>query len=181
MRQPVETHHSSTLSPFLVRNELLTDTVEALRAAGSMCKIRAAGRSMYPFLHEDDTLMVFFEPRPAFNVGDVVIIHTTMGLLVHRVIECVEREGSRFCRELGDNAWIAAWHPAERIAGKVMAITRQNHTISLVTTRAQRRHRIIVRLQTLMLQLKVVLPPLPGRDRAMHILRRLLLTIIIHL
>jgi hypothetical protein len=51
---------------------------------GRPMRLRALGGSMAPFLRHGDIVTIV--PGPAVRLGDIILTHTTAGLLLHRVV-----------------------------------------------------------------------------------------------
>ena len=111
---------------------------------GQYFRFRAHGQSMWPFIRPGDVLLI--EPLRSKwpRVGDVALYQTVHGTLVaHRVVRTGARESENnsglYLR--GDRLWapLEQTHP-HQLLGRVVAIERDHHWISLTVTR----HRLTV-------------------------------------
>ncbi len=103
-----------------------TGFVELIRAVldkGADFRLRAAGRSMYPFLLDGDILTLRRVPATQLKIGDIVAIpHPLRGnLIIHRIVAA--RNGS--VKTKGDfNLASDGWVLRSDVLGRVIRVER---------------------------------------------------------
>jgi len=94
-------------------SRLFSNLMRSLLKDGISIRFRAHGRSMFPAIHEDDVLQI--DPVDSIQRGDVVMVETTDGLRVHRVVETESAIVTR-----GDCAFES--EPVDRLFGKASIV-----------------------------------------------------------
>jgi signal peptidase I len=98
------------------------DMGSALLSEGKTIRIKAHGYSMYPAIKPGSLILI--EPlRQKGNpvVGEIIAIKRENGLVVHRLIKIVIKDGVRTYIARGDsNAYADPPIPVERISGRVV-------------------------------------------------------------
>ena len=106
---------------------------EAVREYGTV-QFRAQGASMRPLMQSGDVLRIRREELQRIRFGEVAVFTRGGGIFAHRVIGSRVESGKRVLITKGD-AFQQPDHPvrAEELLGRVTAVTRGRHTISLDT------------------------------------------------
>lgn len=98
------------------------DMGSALLSEGKTIRIKAHGYSMYPAIKPGSLIII--EPLKVKGnpvVGEIIAIRREKGLVVHRLIKIVIKDGTRTYIARGDsNAYADAPIPVERISGRVV-------------------------------------------------------------
>ena len=68
----------------IVNHQNLEEIAQEILQRGKMFAFTAQGTSMSPFIRDGDMIQIKQQPR--YHVGDVVLLKTQFGLLVHRII-----------------------------------------------------------------------------------------------
>ena len=126
----------------------LAELARDVLSQGQYFRFRAYGQSMWPFIRPGDVLLI--EPLRSKwpRVGDVVLYQTVHGALVaHRMVSALltaptlprKRGGGEknSCLHIrGDRLWAPLEQvDAKQLLGRVVAIERDRHWISLTATR----------------------------------------------
>ena len=103
--------------------------------AGQAHWVPVQGQSMQPFLQPGDTVWVM--PSPVtLRRGDVVVVQTTAGLLVHRLLRAEPWSRPQRLWTHGDNnRFPDPPARAENLLGRVITIRRRPGTLALDTPR----------------------------------------------
>lgn len=100
-------------------------------ARGACLRFKVRGQSMYPFIQDDDVVLV--EPKNVreLNTGDIIFYRRPWGTyVIHRLIEKVD--GSPSLVTKGDNlAYYDEPVPIEQVMGRVIQIEGRGRQIQL--------------------------------------------------
>lgn len=89
-------------------------------------EITVAGISMNPILYEGDVVTI--QPQENYIIGDIVVFTYKYGeLIIHRLIDI--QDVDYFCK--GDNSFRLEDITKEQIIGKVIAVNRGSHFITI--------------------------------------------------
>ncbi len=99
-------------------------------ARGNNLQSRARGRSMYPFVHENDILIIESRDAAELNPGDIALFRTKLGTYVtHRVIK---KTGPDTIVTKGDNSRrYDVPISAESVIGRVIQIEGSGRRLKL--------------------------------------------------
>ncbi|OGP81563.1 MAG: hypothetical protein A2Y95_11635 [Deltaproteobacteria bacterium RBG_13_65_10] len=127
----------------------LCEAVAESLEAGVSVRLVAHGSSMRPFLQDGDEIRIVPAPSDRIQLGDIVLVRTSSGAALHRVLSMDLREA--VVRTKGDASRVSdAPLPAGAIVGRAEAVWRGVGWVALDT----RRHRVLGRF------VSVVLSPL---------------------
>ena len=120
----------------------LSEMMSLILARGNHVRIRAEGRSMYPFIRNLDVVTIAPLNRDKIKLGDIVAFTTSkkensLRLSMHRVVQKLD-EGCYLIK--GDNT---SQHPNDtvplnQILGRVIKIERNNRAVRFGTGRERR-------------------------------------------
>ncbi len=113
---PIE-HDSTLVSLFIeaLRQGQLTHETHPLW-------FRVASGSMRPLFNKDDAIQIESVSADDIHSGEIVAFETPDGLLVHRLLHCEQRDGTRHFLQSGDGALQPLWLTAANVVGRVVAI-----------------------------------------------------------
>lgn len=81
------------------------------------------GHSMEPTIPNGTRVRIDFGPRVEANEGDVVVVTTRTGYMIHRVVACWHRGRTRYVLTRGDGRWMPdAPVPDSELVGLVREI-----------------------------------------------------------
>lgn len=97
--------------------------------------LRVASGSMAPSIRAGDRIVVKAFTAGTPVVGDIVLLRTGDGWLVHRIIGRRGRDGNIIFRQKGDAGHRACDVPRSAIAGRVIRIEKADGIVELLTVK----------------------------------------------
>jgi len=136
----------------LSSNHLLFDLSSQLLREGKSVRFRAPGRSMYPTIREGEAITVEPIVPSAVQVGDIILYHSGVSVIAHRVIRIERKETDALHFIMREDTWGTLDAPvdSQQILGKVVSVERAGRNIDPYSTRARVRlmvHTIASRLK----------------------------------
>ena len=132
-------------------HRLADEVLELWKSSGKQSVLKTTGLSMVPTLEPGDEIVVRHADLGVIRRGDLVTFKVGPGVVTHRVIKRIEKDGSLMLLQKGDNGPRTLPLPAECAIGKVIEIRLKSgkHVISLVTRFARFAGYAVARLELL--------------------------------
>src|SRR5439155_21245391 len=104
--------------------------IEAIRQ-GQPLWFRVASNSMFPLIRVDDT--VYIQPTSAneIHVGEIAAFETSAGLMIHRIVNSQQTEGTVRLLQMSDVEFLPSWLKEQAVVGKVVYIRWQGRQVNL--------------------------------------------------
>ena len=130
----------------------------SLLADGTTIRIKAHGYSMYPSIKPGSLLII--EPlkqKGAPQPGEIIVIKRESGLVVHRLVKILIKDGVRYYIARGDsNAYADSPVPLGMIAGRVAKAeaTGENRTPADIRTK-KRPNYFLNRMRVILIMIRI--------------------------
>lgn len=88
------------------RRETVAGVTSLLNRAGDSAVTELVGRSMEPTIPNGTRVRIDFDTKADAREGDVVVVTTRTGYVIHRVVACWHRGRTRYVLTRGDARWM---------------------------------------------------------------------------
>ena len=114
------------------KEDIRENILSLWKKSGKDRTVRIEGTSMKPFIKDGNSItFTSLSNWEDLKIGDIAVFHGQSGLIAHRIVGRIKKDGKTWFNEKGDNRFYPTVIPEDVIIGKVTEIDKDDIKIDL--------------------------------------------------